>query len=228
MEWKILESYNINGSYRINFEYPEIDECPICHFAIQPKILYTCYVENNDGFGYCTLYILFYCSKCRQAFLAKYLERKHGVEYQFAGHYELAPITPNSEGFSQQINTLSPTFALTYAQSQQAEASGLTEICGIGYRKSLEYLVKDYLCHIYPEQEEEIKRELLGKSIKRIENGKIKTLAERATWIGNDETHYIRKHEDLDINVMKRFILAMVRYVDSELAFEEADAIDPA
>ena len=88
-------------------------------------------------------------------------------------------------------------------------------------------MVKDYLCHVDPEHEEDIKKELLGRSIRRIDNTKIKTLAERSTWIGNDETHYVRKHEDLNVDDMKRFIIAMVRYVDSELAFEEASAIEP-
>ena len=119
-------------------------------------------------------------------------------------------------------------FVSTYAQSQQAEADGLTEICGIGYRKALEYLVKDFLCHVDPDHEEEIKKELLGPSIRRIHDPRIKTLAERSVWIGNDETHYVRKHEDLDVNDMKRFIIAMVRYVDAELAFEDAESIERA
>lgn len=44
-------------------------------------------------------------------------------------------------------------------------------------------------------------------------------------WIGNDETHYARKHEDLGLSEMKRFIKAMLTYVESELAFEEAESI---
>ena len=53
-------------------------------------------------------------------------------------------------------------------------------------------------------------------------------MAERSVWIGNDETHYVRKHEDLDVSDMKRFIIAMVRYVDAELAFEDAESIEHA
>ena len=71
----------------------------------------------------------------------------------------------------------------------------------------------------------EDKDELLGASINRIENNRIKTLAQRSAWIGNDETHYARKHEDLGLSEMKRFIKAMLTYVESELAFEEAESI---
>lgn len=140
---------------------------------------------------------------------------------------ELIPVTPHTEPFSAGISNLSPTFVNTYNQSQFAESQGLTEICGMGYRRALEFLVKDYLIHLTPDQEDAIKGEFLGASIKRINNDHIKVLAERSTWIGNDETHYVRKHEDFDYTDLKRFIMAMVRYIDSELAFEEALSILP-
>lgn len=82
-----------------------------------------------------------------------------------------------------------------------------------------------YLSHIHPNDTEKIQSELLGASINRIENNRIKTLAQRSAWIGNDETHYARKHEDLGLSEMKRFIKAMLTYVESELAFEEAESI---
>ena len=53
----------------------------------------------------------------------------------------------------------------------------------------------------------------------------MKVLAERSTWIVNDETHYVKKREELGLDDMKRFIKAMLSYIESELAFEEAEAI---
>lgn len=122
---------------------------------------------------------------------------------------------------------LSPSFVKIYHQAEKAENDGLDEICGIGYRKSLEFLVKDYLCDKFPEETEKIQSEPLGAALKRIESRQIYTLASRATWIGNDETHYVRKHENSDVEQMKRFINAMVHYIDSELAFKEAEEILP-
>ncbi len=222
-----IRAMDINEVYPYDFWYDEIEECPLCHFAIQPRIIDVCYVDDGLPDSFCHLYITFYCQKCHRLFLADYRQNFLGGLYLYTGEYTQAPAAPNYEKFTPQICTLSPTFVSTYAQAQQAESIGLTEIFGIGYRKALEYLVKDYLCHVDPEHEEDIKKELLGRSIRRIDNTKIKTLAERSTWIGNDETHYVRKHEDLNVDDMKRFIIAMVRYVDSELAFEEASAIEP-
>lgn len=221
-----ITAMDVNEAYRNDFEYDEIEECPQCHFAVQPRIINARYVNKGPSDAYGHLYITFFCPKCHRIFLTDYRQITVGPYFQYTGEYSQAPVTPNYEKFTPQISALSPTFVSTYAQAQEAEASGLSEICGLGYRKALEYLVKDYLCHVDPEHEEDIKKELLGHSINRIDNRKIKTLAERSTWIGNDETHYVRKHENLNVDDMKRFIIAMVRYVDSELAFEDASGIE--
>lgn len=79
----------------------------------------------------------------------------------------------------------------------------------------------------HPAQAEQIKAEPLGRSIGRIDDVRIRTLAERSAWIGNDEVHYVRKHTDLDIDQMKRFITAAASYIDAEIAFEAASVILP-
>ncbi len=149
-----------------------------------------------------------------------------GSVFRFGASRYSVPFTARKSIISDRIKSLSPNFDEAYSQSETAESQQLFQICGVGYRKALEYLVKDYLCHKHPECSEEICSEFLGASIKRIDDSRIKTLAERSTWIGNDETHYVKKHEDLDVNDMKRFIMALLTYVESELAFEEALGIE--
>jgi len=39
-----------------------------------------------------------------------------------------------------------------------------------------------------------------------IDNEKIKLVSKRAVWIGNDETHYVRKWIEKDIEDLKRLI----------------------
>lgn len=226
MERRKVSATNVNELYSCDFEFDEIEECPRCHFAVQPKIINACYVDEGLSDSFCHLYITFYCPKCHRIFLTDYHQTAMGSYYQYTGEYIQAPVTPNYEKFTPQISALSPMFVATYTQAQQAEASGLSEICGIGYRKALEYLVKDYLCHVDPEHEKDIKKDSLGRNIKRINDTRIKILAERSSWIGNDETHYVRKHENLSVDNMKKFIVTMVRYVDSELTFEAASVIE--
>lgn len=50
-----------------------------------------------------------------------------------------------------------------------------------------------------------------------IDNPKIKEIAKRATWLGNDETHYFRKWEDKDLNDLKKLIEIVVYFISMEL-----------
>lgn len=64
---------------------------------------------------------------------------------------------------------------------------------------------------------------MLGKCITDyIDNEKIKTLAKASAWLGNDETHYVRKHQNYNVQDLKRFIKATVAYIEYELSFTEA------
>ena len=52
---------------------------------------------------------------------------------------------PEKEPLSDIISELSPNFCEIYNQAYIAEQTNLMQICGTGYRKSLEFLIKDYL-----------------------------------------------------------------------------------
>ena len=115
-----------------------------------------------------------------------------------------------------------------YNQALQAETIGLNEIAGLGYRKSVEFLIKDYAIYKNPEKEEEIKNTWMKVCIEKyIDNDNIKLLAERSDWIGNDEAHYVRKQEDRDIKDMKKFIKAMVYFIGMTLITDDAASMKP-
>lgn len=231
MPLKDISLFNVDDFYGNQQDkdcvYEEITICPNCHVAAIPKILHGYYVKNesSNGSPY-HVNIAMFCVNCRRIFMAKYsatLSSKGYNKVLYAKTIEgLYPSEMKEKEFSPAIKVLSPLFVTTYSQSEAAYNAQSFEIAGCGYRKSIEYLIKDYLCHKYPKNSEVIKGEFLGNTIKRIEDSRIKTLAERATWIGNDETHYIKKHEDLDIQDMIRFIDALLHYVEAELTFEEA------
>lgn len=200
----------------------EVSICPICHWALVPQNIAGYYVPEGN------VSLLELCPRCRNIFLVQYDAGLIG-EKELWGHKPIGiyPEVPDNRTVSTRIKELSPKFASIYAQAEKAEKSKLTGICGSGYRKSLEFLVKDYLIYKFPSDEATIKVEPLSASIRRIEDERIRVLSERATWIGNDETHYVKKHENLDIAEMKRFIDAVLHYIESELSFEVALSIQP-
>lgn len=99
-----------------------------------------------------------------------------------------------------------------------AESHNLNHIAGMGIGKSLEFLVKDFAVKLHPDKEEEIKGKLLGRCIQEyIDDTKVKIVAEKATWLRNDETHYVRKWEDKDVQDLKNLIRVTVNFIESYL-----------
>lgn len=234
MPTKIISVENVdNETIDLNCSYDEVTICPICGYALVPQPLSGYYIQDKPSMfehdPRFRVHISFFCTRCRNVFSANYTAyRPSGSgsrSLQTTALAGLYPKTASTTHFSETVLNLSPMFGTVYNQAESAEASGLDQITGGGYRRALEFLVKDYLCHKFPDEAEAIKSELLSASISRIEDARVRTLASRSTWIGNDETHYIRKHEALDVEDMKRFITAMLHYIEAELAFEDALAI---
>ena len=96
-------------------------------------------------------------------------------------------------------------------------------MCGVGYRKALEFLIKDYLIRKHPKDEAAIKAKPLGRCIDDdVEDPKTKAVAKRATWLGNDETHYRRLWLDKDLSDLKRLIELVLYWIEAEHLTEEA------
>lgn len=220
-----LEDSSIAKSFNLTIP----NQCPCCHTALLPVHLASYYIKTggtyNSGFG--QLHSLYFCPKCNECFMAHYSVSILGKSYQSQG--ELTSLTPYGNEhllFSDRICSLSPDFVNIYHQSETAEQQGLAEICGLGYRKSLEFLVKDYAISLHPDKVDSIKQKMLSPCINDyIENERIKTLAIASAWIGNDETHYVRKHENYGIDQLKAFITSIVTYIDCELSVCQAETL---
>src|SRR5699024_8665402 len=109
------------------------------------------------------------------------------------------------------IREISNGFYEIYMQSATAEEYGLDEISGMGYRKALEFLMKDFAILNNPEDEEVIKNSFLSNVIKDYYNdsSEIQNLATASSWIGNDETHYERRNDDKSIKDLKNYLQAV-------------------
>ncbi|WP_125607951.1 hypothetical protein [Lapidilactobacillus bayanensis] len=127
----------------------------------------------------------------------------------------------SNEMFPSQIQNISPRFISIYNQSLKAEKNGLNELTGMGYRKALEFLVKDYAIYLYPTEEVKIQKMSLQNALAKLDTQSIKILGQVSIKIGNDETHYYKKH-DWDIADMKSYISTICTFILSDLNFREA------
>ena len=64
------------------------------------------------------------------------------------------------------ISDLSSSFVEVYKQAERAEHDGLNLICGMAYRRALEFLVRDYCVDKFPEKVSEIDTKSLSEKIK--------------------------------------------------------------
>lgn len=122
--------------------------------------------------------------------------------------------------FDREIQEISSEFSNIFNQAVISEQLGLNHICGMGYRKSLEFLIKDYAAFKNPSVAEIIRehKSQLGQVIQSyIQHEAIKETAKRAAWLGNDETHYTRKWIDKDINDLKALINLTVQWIKLDL-----------
>lgn len=229
----ITEKINVTKFTNKNIEYlhyEPVNICPMCKAKLSPTILHLLAYDEDSA---CYVTVLNYCTGCHAPFLSTYESsatpiRTGGSTYDA---YRLVKSEPNyfsKQVFDDNILSLSPQFDKIYNQALAAESSQLDEIAGLGYRKALEFLIKDFAIHEAPTDEEKIKTTPLSQCIKNyITNDSIKTLSERSAWIGNDEAHYVRKQEDRDVSDMKSFIQACVYFIGMTLITEDAATIAP-
>lgn len=199
----------------VNYTFDDPTSCPHCHNGIQPV-----HIGNYPGGGpkrseIC--YSLWRCPhrECGSMFVSVFEILGNG-QGNFRGFLDGSPIGPH---WPDSIKKLDSRFMTTYIQSLQAEYHGLNEISGMGYRKAIEYLVKDYLINNDENLKGKIEDAMLSKVI--VDNFKdsreidLKDLLQRATWLGNDMTHYLKYHKNFDINDLKALIKLVMDEIHS-------------
>lgn len=209
---RVLTAYSLINSSKRDFDFIEPDTCPICKSKISAKILHCVYQSDNLKYSFD------FCPSCGNVFMSS---------HDYWGN--VTSSEPNrfvEKIFTDELTTLSPQFVKIYNQASAAESSSLDEIAGIGYRKALEFLIKDFAISQNSDDTDKIKNMQLSPCINEyIDNAKIKQLAIKSAWLGNDETHYVRKFEDRDINDMKKFIDALVYFISMDLIVSDAESI---
>ena len=184
--------------------------CPHCHVVNNPTWKWDMQTKDTDDID--SNISAWQCANldCNKIFIALYqIVSQKGTLIRFLNGYPKGPDWPKpilelKNGNGEDIDQ--SRFIKTYLQSLEAENFGLDEIAGMGFRKAIEYLVKDWAIKMNPEKQVEIQELWLGQIIKKYYNGDLKDILERATWLGNDQAHYNRLFEEFDIEILKELI----------------------
>lgn len=184
------------------------DTCPHCHKSITPNALFA--YNGNEEFE-----VFFYCPdfKCKKSFIGYY--DRMGSSSNFLNKTSFG--TLDARIFSDTVLAISKQFEIIYNQAYAAEQQKLIEICGVGFRKALEFLIKDYAILNNSTDKDKIEKQFLSATIdKYVNDSRVKSVAKRAVWLGNDETHYIRKWEGKNLNDLKKLIDLTVHWIEME------------
>lgn len=216
----ISKDIKANKAYEIEIKKPTL--CPHCNIAVDASKEATTNIFNTETDKIFS--VIFKCPLCDRYFSLPYRIIKNTSYPVLSEIIQYPPILNNfDDGIPDNVAEFSPRFKETYDQSLFAYNVGLGEIAGLGFRKSIEILIKDYLISIKNENSEEIKKIFLASCIKKIDNIRIKKLATAITWLGNDEAHYDKIHKDKDIKDMLAFISSLIIFISSELVFLKAE-----
>lgn len=193
--------------------------CIHCHKDVGfSEVSTTNVIQQDKGRA---IAVTFLCPSCSKFSVYEY------EEVGYSGNFQLVNYTYKKDvkvDLPQNINEISKEFVDIYKQAAIAEAYGLTNICGVAYRKAAEFLIKDYVIRKFPDDEVSIKTSALGNIIanKLSDFPKIQALATATAWIGNDETHYVRKHTDKDLKDLKAFLLATTTFIAADYDTDKA------
>jgi hypothetical protein len=163
------------------------------------------------------LQFVFRCPRqnCGSLFIVEYSAKDSSDLFTPSVFY---PWLPDNAKIAEGVEGISPDFVKILNQSLAAESHNLDQIVGIGLRKALEFLVKDYCAYKVPGEASKVKTKFLGQCITEyVKDPNIERCAKRATWLGNDETHYTRVWTGHDIKDLKVLIQLTQNWISNEL-----------
>ena len=193
------------------------DKCPYCDKGIDAKVLNHFFHNSSEGL---VLFVTLQCPICGNVFFCSYhcgdfiSITNTGFPLYYSKIYGGGSL---KQEFSSEINELSPDFVRIFNQSYQAEQENLDEIVGIGYRKAFEFLIKDYAIFLNPNEKEIIVKKQLHECISYIFSNNEKEIIKRTVWIGNDQTHYEKRHPSFNISDLKQLIMICVSKIETTL-----------
>lgn len=197
------------------------DFCPHCGKVMELEQVVVKYDSISQHYLLCARCSVDSCKKFFSLEYSSFLD-----EYRFRHLNKLIPYSYNGfqePDISKRIIDLSPIFAETFLQANIAEGKSLNQVSGIGFRKAFEFLVKDFASYKNPDRIEDIRKNNVNNVINMFytDMPKLKELLHITRKIGNDETHYYREYDNVDIKDLKKLITNFSLYIDIILNIEE-------
>jgi hypothetical protein len=120
--------------------------------------------------------------------------------------------------FGELISEMSPRFVDLYNQANTSEENSHFDLAGMGYRASLEVLIKDYALEFELDSKEEISKLNLNNAIgKYFKSEESIISADVVRKLGNGYAHWENEHDDLPLEVLKTYLEIFIKQIEVKL-----------
>ena len=204
------------------------DICPVCKKPTNPDLINSSYFPLAEDETH--LVLTFRCLGCKHFWTEEFIATRHLInsytERYEIEHIKVIPNLPSDIPISDDVEMVSPIGKQIYVQALKAEHEQLDHIAGIGYRKALEFFVKDFSIVTNPDDEGKIIKMSLKQVIEKyIKDEDLKTFALASAYIGNDEGHYYRNNPDKGFTDLKNYLHGVIHYMEMKLNFLDAQEL---
>lgn len=190
--------------------------CPRCRRHAIPQILGPAALVTYDEGMEWVVNVPLWCGRCGLAYIGEYAGDQYNPydDSKDLSYIGTAPEAEPHVEVSDALAKISPSFAKVYDEAVAAQAAGLEELSGAGYRRALEFLVKDYLISKEPAKEEHFRKTPLAVCIRdHIDLPEIQDLAKEAVVIGNDFVHYTQ-YSKREVKELRGLINLVWRWIE--------------
>lgn len=204
---------------RLKFWTNGPNKCPHCGCDFSAKVLSTVQSPNNPWI-FASILICRFCKNI------SYIDVLKPPTTNFCKKNNFYPQKVVCD-LPYEIETYYPEFINIYKQSLDAEAANLHDICGMGFRKALEILVRQYVFDKYPNDIKKMEKLSIANLTDKIDNPIIKELSAKIRRLGNDQVHTGQlKNPDYGINDIKNFLQVLCYHILMEKQYEKAKSAD--
>lgn len=220
-----LYSHSEFANRPLEIEVLASNECPICGYAMDFNE--DCYRNfhdlNTNKQKEFKVFSLRICPHCHKGFVIEYTIENNGSNFkeksQKSYPYSISEIRKEKE-----ICDISSDFYDIYGQCLTAKKAGLFHLYGLGLRKALEFLVKDYALNLKKIPKDKLIKKNLHNCITEYFNSspEIQDIAIACKMIGNNETHWNNQNTSEDIILMEKLIRILTQEIIKEVNVKQA------
>jgi len=181
--------------------------CPLCSIPQSGMLKEGKYFLRSNNLFYVTFF--YECSVCHNTYLTIYDVDCNDKKAKFkAFHPSISP-----SYFDDKLSKISERFIDMYNQALTCENSNHIELAAIGYRSSLEYLIKDYAINELNEDKDSVGKMSLSNAISKYLDSEAVNSADVVRILGNDYTHFERKYPEYDFEILKAYMEIFIQQI---------------